>query len=836
MRQFLMAPAVRIRRPVVWMAVIFAPAVWGGVEFPSFGKLFGWPALAFAGIWLALLCFNLRRAAKPALGLAIAVAGLWLGGRAISPEFGPSHVASFAKNKITMKGKLYELPRQYPGKTYLFVEALEHIENEQRFPAEGKIRLTVAENCPPLTYGDEIVFSTTPRRPSSYNNPGVFDYKRYLASRGIFVTGYVKNGKKIKRLGNHQNGISYHIQRLRQNISAKIDELSEGREEGKVLRALITGDRWAVPDRVNDAFARAGVAHLLAVSGLHLAIVASLIYWLVLWLFKRSERLMLAVEVKRAAALLTIPLVIAYAELAGGRIPTIRAAVMITVYLVAVAIGRSNDLRSAIAVAAIILLAAWPASITSAGFILSFTAVIVIAETIPVLQNRVEPKLMKDNPGKAYRAKRYFLFSLITGTAIVAAISPMIMRMFHQFQYLSPVTNLIFIPVAGYFVLPLGIVSVLANSISGELGTMLLKINLWLVDGMVEAAKWFAKSPGAGAMTPIPSLLQVAAVFALVIFGLRFISMKGLPRTAIAAGLLASASLLAAFTGGNFVRNHYGDRLKVAFLDVGASDCTVLHAPGGKTVLIDAGDRFGAFDFGERIIGPYLLTIPTKTIDLVIVTHPHYNNIGGLEWLLDNFGVDQIWMADAALPTNYIERVTAPARKADVPVRKLSRGDGEVLFGNLKFDILWPPKSYRPPEKDWLDVNASSLVFRVTHRDLSFLFAGDAESRTQEKILGLEKTLGADVLMVPHHADKGAISKEFLEAVNPKAAVVSARTGWRRRYPDREVLRRISQTGAKIIRTDSSGAVRVEEGEDSIRICGWTGRLWKKIAELPSSR
>jgi len=836
MRQFMPGSAVRPRRPAVLVALVFAPAVLAGVEFPAFGKLFAWPAATFGALAATLLCLRRFGASKAVFCCAVAATGLWLGGRSISPDFGTRHIANFENKKITVRGMLYKLPREYPDKTHLFVEAREYPENGRRSPAEGNIRLTVGKNCPPLTYGDEIVFSTVPRRPSSYKNPGVFDYARHLASRGIFVTGYVKDGRKIARLGNREGGIFHHVQRFRQNTARKIDELSGRGEAGKVLRALILGDRWVVPGDVNESFARAGVAHLLAVSGLHLAIVASLIYWLILWLLKRSERLMLAVEVGRAAALLAIPPVILYTELAGGRIPTLRAAVMVVVYLVAVALERSSDLRSAIAVAAIILLAAWPASITSAGFILSFTAVIVIAEAVPVLQKRIQPKLRENNPGKSYRIKEYILFSLLTGVAILAAISPMVMRMFHQFQYLSPVTNLLFIPVVGYLVLPLGIVSVIVNSMSGGLGSMLLRLDLRLVGGVVEAAEWFARSPGTGAMAPAPSLPQVATVFAMVIFGLRFIARKGAPRADVAAGLLLSATLLAAFTGGNFVRNHFADRMEVTFLDVGGSDCTVIRAPGGKTVLIDAGDRFGNFDSGERVIGPYLLTVPAKSIDLIIVTHPHYNNIGGLEWLLDNFDIGRIWMADAAIPGEYIERVAAPARKAGVPVRKLSREDGSVRFGGLRFDIFWPPKGYRPSPKPWPDVNASSLAFRVTGGNVSFLFAGDAEARTQGEILKLEKSLRADVLMAPHHADKGSVSEEFLEAVKPKAVVVSTRPSPRRKYPDEDVLRRISESGAKIIRTDLSGAVRVEGRKNSIRLSGWTGRLWKETAELPSSR
>jgi len=822
------------RRPMIWVGIVFSAGVLLGVEFPEGRAALGIFAILFSVTVAVLNLLGAGRVVRIAAGCAIATVGAYLGARAIMPRFSPDNVVNLVgKGEITIRGRLDAYPRHYPDRTYLYVNATETINAAGYAPAEGRVRITVRKRCPRLRYGDEIEVSTRLKRAGNFNNPGAFNYERYMAAQKIFATGYVWYGGDIERLGSlATTGFAAWMQNVRQDVSMRLERLGEKRPEAQVLRALLVGDRWAVPGEVNETFSRAGVAHLLAVSGLHLGIVAWLAYQLVLWLMRRSEKLMLAIEVRRVAALVTLIPVAAYAELAGGRIPTMRAAVMVSVYLIAVAIGRSSDLHGAIALAAVLLLAIWPASITDVGFLLSFTTVIVIAEVIPVLRYR-SPMQYADGAARYWeRWKQNIIFGLAAGMAIVAATSPLVVRIFNSFQYLSPITNLVFIPVVGYMILPLGLGAIVLHAVSPLVGNWLLKMDIGLMEWTMRAVEWFAQAPGSGMMLPTPSVFEVVLCFVLVFSMIRLLGPPGSSRN-IAKWLTAVVIIALVVDAGAWYIKQRGDAIEVAFLEAGRGDATVVSYPKGKTLLVDVGERFGNFDAGERIVGPYLFYRRVRNIDAVVITHPHFNNVGGLEWILDHFRVGEIWMADARYPVEFAERIIWPANMAEVPVKKLGKGDS-FQFGDLGVDVYWPPRDYKPRGIPYSDVNAASLVFKISYEGTSFLFAGDAYDKVQPLIVSGSKSLGSTVMHAPHHGVKGSLAPRFLDAVGPRFVVVSGKRWDYRHSPDEGILSLIATSGAKTLRTDTAGAIRIRVRDGRIKVAHWTGRRWKILEKSAS--
>jgi len=816
-------------RPMVWLGVVFSVGVLLGVEFPEGRDWLKISAAVISITAIAVSSFRKDTISRVLVGCSIAAIGSFLGSRAIMPVFSSNHIVNYAGEKrVNVRGWICALPRYTPDRTYLLVDVENVMPDKTWKPSEGKIQITVRRSCPFVRYGDEIEARLRLSKPYNVKNPGAFNYERYMAAQDIFATGYITDGKNIAVSRHSSGGIKTWIENKRQDISRWIGRLGEGGVEAEVLKALLLGERSAVPEAVNKAFARAGVAHLLAVSGLHLGIVASLAFGLILWLLKRSEKLMLSVNVRSAAAIITLVPVTAYAELTGARIPTMRAAVMVSVYLVAVAIGRSSDLRSSIALAAVIILALWPASITDAGFLLSFTAVIVIAEVIPVLEYRhprVDP-ITKIPHRLLWR--EYVIFPLAVGMAILLATAPMLARMFNQFQYLSPISNLIFIPLVGYLVLSLGLTALILHPIWSLLGDYLLYLDLKLAGFSITLIEWFAAVPWAQKLVPPPGVFAVAMCFVLVLSLLRLLGPPD-PTRKIAAILAAAAVMgLVMDTGAWYIKKNAPGTIEATFLDAGDGNAAMVISPAGKTFLVDVGKKY---------VGSYLLYRHVRRIDVLAITHPHLDHIGGLEYILENFRVGEIWMADAKYPGNMTVLVTTPAQKAGVPVKRVAMENPQFRYGDLTIDILWPPRGYKPPETPGFpDINSASLVLRISGGGISFIFPGDVRKDIQEKILSEGKTIRSMVMLAPHHGAKESLSPYFLEAISPKIAVVCARWTARRPYPNINTLNMISGSRTKVMRIDQDGAVRVLGRDTKIELSHWTQSKWEKVETFESSR
>lgn len=193
-------------------------------------------------------------------------------------------------------------------------------------------------------------------------------------------------------------------------------------------------------------------------------------------------------------------------------------------------------------------------------------------------------------------------------------------------------------------------------------------------------------------------------------------------------------------------------------------------------------------------------------------------------------------MADARYPSGFEERIMEPAMGATIPVKKLSREDGNFRFGDLDVGVLWPPRDYKPPRGSYHDVNSASLVLRINYEGASFLFGGDVCNNVQDDIINERKAIHSEVMLAPHHGAKNCLNASFLKAVSPELIVISARWSNYRPFPDIGVLRRIGSSGATVLLTERDGAVRVRAKDGEIIASHWTGRRWKKVEKFESSR
>ena len=413
-----------------------------------------------------------------------------LGADAMNPALPENHVSKWispAKNadlsRVTLEGTIAQPPRSYPDRAYIYLDAERIYENGHYMQVTGLVRITVMRNWSRLKYGDRIRTRLVLRDSKNFSNPGGFDYEKYLAAQGIFARGSVKDGDAIvvlRELPPPSPGMRERIEIKRDRISRWITMLGGQSDASKIMRAIVVGDRWAVSREVNETFARAGVSHLLAVSGLHHGLVASIVFFLMLGLFGFSEKIMLSIDIRRWAAVATIGPVIMYALLAGWRIPTVRAAIMVIAYMLSITLGRERDLHSTIALAAFIILVAFPSSITEAGFIFSFGAVIAIAFILPAVRSiMAKEDFEEEDMDKRWPRIKYWGVSLFLMTVGIQIFTcPLAVLYFHKLSPVSPFANLLLIPIFGYLVLPLGLAGVMFHFIWAPAGDLVMQVGL----------------------------------------------------------------------------------------------------------------------------------------------------------------------------------------------------------------------------------------------------------------------------------------------------------------------------------------------------------------------
>ncbi|TMA39475.1 MAG: ComEC family competence protein, partial [Deltaproteobacteria bacterium] len=332
---------------------------------------------ALAALWLAG-----RRRWRPAAWSALALAAVALGAQRMSgvvaPIFPPEHVARLTRPlQTTLEGRVAAAPERRDRRTVLLVEAEALGRGTARRQASGLVRVAVRGQARGWRYGDRLRVDTILRTPRNFENPGRFDYVAHLARRGVHVTAFVWSDEALERLPSCGDGVRDRLERWRARLAAAIGA-AVAAPAGPVLQALIVGEEGEVDAELRDAFSRAGVIHILSISGLHVGLVAAAGFAVFRWLMSRSEWLVLAVDVERVAALASLGPVALYTGLAGLGVATLRSTIMVVVAVLAALAGRRADVLRSLAVAAAVLALAWPGAPLEISFQLSFVSVLAI--------------------------------------------------------------------------------------------------------------------------------------------------------------------------------------------------------------------------------------------------------------------------------------------------------------------------------------------------------------------------------------------------------------------------------------------------------------------------
>lgn len=654
-----------------------------------------------------------------------------------------------------------------------------------------RVELTADPGAWPLAIGDRIQVDARLRAPPGATNPGGRDRAAELAAAGIPWLGRAVG--PVVRLAPPSPAVG--IERARRRFASACSRFLPAREAA-LLRAIGAGDRSALDDAARRSFARSGLAHILAVSGMHLVVVVFGLWKLARALLLRWEWAAQRIDPGSLAAALCLPWAGIYALATGASPPVLRAALGAAIVLAGALLRRELEPLNGLALAALVLLAAEPAAALDPSFQLSFAAVAGLALWVRPLRGRIP---IPPPPAGSWRAR--LLEPLLQGACATVAASiataPILAFHFRQLPLLGVPANLAAIPI-GSGLTVLATAAGLAASIHPLLAAPLLYA-AWPLAWALRAVSDLAAAPRWGAL-PLgsPGLVGAAASALLALAAGR---VRGVRRMAAAAAAVACLALPAPLRA-LAARERGG--LEVLFLSVGQGDAALLRLPDGSVVLVDCGGAAdGGRDPGERDVLPLLRDLGVGHLAAVFVSHPHPDHVLGLGAVLDAIPVDAAFgngepgEGDAA---------TAVARLHPTVLRPGSTWS----MGGVAFEVLGGDRA-------GLSGNDASLVLRVRYGRVAFLFPGDVETAGEDAAVRAGG-LAADVVKVPHHGSRTSSSPAFVAAVRPRFAVVSVGAMNRFGFPRPETLERWRASGAEVLRTDQ-GAVRfLSDGKEVRRV------------------
>jgi competence protein ComEC len=767
---------------------------------------------------------------------------------------------------LRWRGRLREDPLVMPwGRRYeIDIEQVES--GGEILAASGGLRANIYNNpkqpieiAETLRAGDRVEALVRARPPRNFLDPGAFDIHGYLARQKIDLIGSLKSGELLRLVDRPTPTLLHRLARARGNLLARLDALFAGHpDQQAVLRAMLLGDRSFVDSETVTAFQKTAVYHVLVVAGLHVGALAVFFFWL-----GRKFRFSVG-----AASLVTLLALAAYVGMVQDRPPILRAALMVALYLCARPFFRRVELLNTIALAALLILLWKPSLLMDSSFELSFLAAGVIAAlALPwmdrtsapyraglahlgdvtrdivhspkVIQFRIEMRAAA-NWLAARMPKRFasrastliaapvsaglWLWEIVLLSVVIQwGMMPILAQDFHRVSLAGPLSNIPAVILTGLIV-PLGFFALVATFVWARLSLVLARMLGFLATSLLATVKWVSAWPRVSYRIPGPPIwlmiaffvtlicVAVAARAAVALRANHFARRKFAPpiRPLEWAAIVALVALTALVVTHPFAPVLNRGKLEVSVLDVGQGDSIFTAFPDGRTMLIDGGGQPGSewvggqrsgLDVGEQVVSPYLWSRGIKRLDVIALTHAHHDHLDGLHSVMQNFHVGELWIGRDE-ETHAFENLLKEAREHGVRVVHEVSGS-KFDWDGVTGDVLWPADPTPVNEAS----NDDSLVLRLKDGGVRFLLAGDIQKKVEQRLVKEDAEITADFLKVPHHGSKTSSTPDFVAAVAPKVAVVSAGETNPFGHPAPGTVERYAQAGVRLLRTDRDGAV-----------------------------
>jgi len=566
---------------------------------------------------------------------------------------------------------------------------------------------------------------------------------------------------------------------FRRRVSAAISR-SMKRDEAAVLGGILLGDRSLIRPELTEDFSRSGLAHVLAVSGLHVGLMAALAIGV-------CRALHLG---PRARSFLLLSTVAGYVALTGVHASALRSGTMIAVALLAWVIGREREILASVSLAALVMLVYDPLYAFDVGCQLSFGAVVSLA----VLSPRLEPYLS----ALPERIRQ----GVSPALSVQLGLAPLLAAYFQQVSIVAPLANLVVVPVTG-LALGTGMAAAILHGTLGLQAPLLFAPAALFIRYIAGAATFFAGLPLAALAAPSPDVWGACLYYlALWWILIRTTSAAFSPWPGL-AGVLA-LTLLVVWPRLDPPAPFARERLVASFLDVGQGDAVLLRTRR-ECVLVDGGPA----------PAPLVSALAKKRVDrldVLAITHEHADHTGGLERLARRVRVGTVLLPRHIRADGLLRRVLASLKSRGARLRRVQAGYRVGFEDGLRLDVLHPGRE--PVEETQSRANDNSLVLRATFGSFSLLLTGDVEVEAERRLLKRPRALDVDLLKVPHHGSSRGLGARLLRAASPSLAVISVGEGNHFGHPAPSTLRRLRRFRIRVLRTDRQGTIDVtSDGE-----------------------
>lgn len=708
-------------------------------------------------------------------------------------EINSNKFIEFSGQEVRVNGFVCTEPDFKESKTVYTIKTDSVIANGNNYKVKGKLLLTVPlkDETQVFEYGMSLTINGKINIPDGKRVPKGFDYKRHLLKSGISATMYAQSNNI--EIGSSRNinplmmvGIS-----LRKRITNTV-KMCLPKEQAALLSGMLIGYTEDMSDEVANAFSDAGLSHLTAVSGMNIAFIV----FPLVFLFKKMHLS------QKISNIITIGILILFLFITGFSPSVARAVIMAVIILVGQLLKRETEIFTSISFALILLLIYNPYTLFDIGFQLSFAATLSLVLFYKYIKSKLDfkflPSLVSD-----------VLAATISAQLGVVLISAMY---FNKISIISLISNLLVVPLVEVLTI-LGIVMVLVGQIAIIPAEFLGLVCNTFLSFILYVAKISSQIPFAVVKIATPSIpfLMIYYIAILYFFWIRpTFEIKLKPKYYA----LALSLILIIFSSMYFLPKD----MRLVFIDVGQGDSQLVVTSSGKAMLIDGGGFASMTDLtrnmGDYTVVPFLYDYGITKLDLVVSTHGDDDHLQGLLTVFKEIKVDNL-----IIPYNMdlepYRSLLELAGKQNTATRACKAGDIIKLDNDTNIKVLNPIegiKYNKSPE------NNGAIVFKLNYKDVNILFTGDIEKEAEKILLDNNADLKADILKVSHHGSKTSTTEEFLNATDPKIAVISVGKNNNFGHPAESVIERLQNKSVKILRTDIHGTILMKTNGSDIKV------------------
>ena len=684
-------------------------------------------------------------------------------------------------DEISIIGTIVSDPQEKEYKTK-YILKIDTINSNKKYK-NTKVILYTKNGKETLKYGDKIELVGNFKLAQERRNPGGFDYRFYLKTKKIYGIVTTKNTKRLKE--NNVNIISMIANKTANVIKNQSKKLLENKK-ACLLIGLLIGDTDEIDEETKEDFRNSNLTHMLAVSGLHVSYVLLAVNYIIT-----------KVKIHKKLSKIIVMLLILFFILVTGATPSVLRAGTMTIYLILGGIFyRRISVFSSLNLSLLVIIIMNPYCLFDVGLQLSYAGTIGIVYLYPIIKEKI------------YNKANSILITISANIVII----PIMLYNFNTISLTFFISNLLAGPIIGIIII-LGFSIIIISLIFFPIANIFSKILNLLIILFLNTAKACANLPFSKIFIITPTLKFIFLYYCLLVF----IIIKERIQIRISIKLknkvIAILIILVIINPIKYFSNIKQSNLKIYFVDVGQGDSTCIVTPKNKVILIDGGgnSKDENYDIGKQTLLPYLLDKKINKIDYCIVSHFDSDHCGGLMYILKNLKVKNIIIGKQYEEYENYKEFIKIAKDKKINIRVVEAGEKITIEKNLYIDILWPINREKMVIQN--AINNNSLVFKLRYINFSMLFTGDIEEIAEKEILDKYKEntefLKSTILKVAHHGSKTSSTKEFINIVKPKYAVIGVGKDNKFGHPSNVTIENLKTINTEIYRTDEMGEISI---------------------------